>query len=63
MTNDEKAEAIKEAAADAIGKIHVEAGCKIPRSPQFMADFSEAVIRDFANKAIRIMEGAQTNDH
>lgn len=30
---------------EAIRKIHAEAACKVPRSPQFMADFAEVLIR------------------
>jgi len=39
----------------AIAKIHAEATCKATRSPQFMADFAEAVIRHMAQE----LEGAQ----
>ena len=30
---------------EAIRAIRQEAACKVPRSPEFMADFAEAVIR------------------
>ena len=35
---------------EAIRKIHAEAACKVPRSPQFMADFAEVMIRHVENE-------------
>ena len=44
---------------EAIMKIHAEAACKVPRSPQFMADFAEVMIRHIDG----VQEGGQKNDH
>ena len=42
---------------EAIRKIHAEAACKVPRSPQFMADFAEVLIRHIDD----VPEGGQRN--
>ena len=44
---------------EAIRAIRLEAACKVPRSPQFMADIAEVVIRRIDG----IPEGGQRNDH
>lgn len=44
---------------EAIRKIHAEAACKVPRSPQFMADFAEVVIRQIDG----VPEGGQMDGH
>jgi hypothetical protein len=44
---------------EAIRKIHAEAACKTPRSPQFMADFAEVVIRQIDG----VPEGGQKDGH
>lgn len=44
---------------EAIMKIHAEAACKSPRSPQFMADFAEVVIRHIDG----VPEGGQRDAH
>ena len=44
---------------EAIKKIHAEAACKTPRSPQFMADLAEVIIRHIDG----VPEGGRKNDH
>jgi len=44
---------------EAIRKIHAEAACKVPRSPQFMADFAEVLIRHIDG----VPEGGQKDGH
>ena len=44
---------------EAIRKIHAEAACKVPRSPQFMADFAEVMIRHIDG----VTEGGQKDGH